>query len=288
MQITNKLPSLFKMTRSDNVWFVINKQYQEVVKYIINNHIRLKVTDYAQGRGTFRLVKIDRQGIKNIVIRHYYRGGLIGAWFLRDLFLDFNRPINELIVTEQARAKGVPVPEILGLVISRVGGVFYRAEIILKEVPQTQNLNELFSGLMAQGVSPETLRLTKLELNKAIAGSIRLLHQVGIYHRDLNIRNILIQKTNGTGLKAYIIDFDKSKRFNELHFKKRIHNLIRLNRSIEKWGWSGKIINTSDRIRMVNLYLEQENIEHVQKVWLLRQCKRELSLHKHWWKLMGR
>ncbi|MFC1524906.1 lipopolysaccharide kinase InaA family protein [Planctomycetota bacterium] len=288
MKITNKLPIQFEMTRSDNVWFVINKQYHEVVKYIINNSARIKVTDYAQGRGTFRLVKINRQGIKNIVIRHYYRGGLIGAWFLRDLFLDFNRPINELIITEQARAKGVPVPEILGLVISRVGMVFYRAEIILKEVPQTQNLNEIFSGLMAQSVSPETLRLTKLEFNKAIAGSIKLLHQVGIYHRDLNIRNILIQRTNETGLNAYIIDFDKSKRFNELHFKKRIHNLIRLNRSIEKWGWSGNVINNSDRIRMVNEYLKNEKVDRAQKVWLLKQCKRELMLHSHWWKIMGK
>ncbi len=288
MKITNNLPIGFEMTQSGNVWFVINKQYQEIVKYIINNSTRFKVTDYTQGRGTSYLVKINRQGIKNIVIRHYYRGGLIGAWILGDLFLDFTRPINELIVTEQARAKGVSVPEILGLVINRVGGVFYRAEIILKEVPQTQNLNEMFSGLMAQRASPEVLRLTKLELSKALAGSIRLLHQSGIYHRDLNIGNVLIQKTNDNGLKAYIIDFDKSKRFDDLRFKKRIQNLIRLNRSVEKWGWSGKIINNSDRIRMVNKYLENEKVGRAQKVWLLKQCKRELILHSLWWKAMGK
>lgn len=284
----NKLPDRFEIDKVGNVWIIMNKDYQNIIKYIVENRTHLEVIHHTPGRGGISLIKINRMGIKNVVIKHYYRGGLAAFVLFKDLFLWSQRPISELIATEQARVRGVLVPEILGLVIRRVLGLFYRAEIILEEIPNSQNLNEVFSDLCTQSSSPEALKDTKLKLIKAIAKAIKLLHEAGIYHHDLNLRNILIQKIFDNILKIYIIDFDKAEYFDDLPFKRRMQNLIRLNRSIEKGGWSGKIIDTSDRLRLVNDYLKGEEINRSQRYWFLQKCQRELILHRYWWKIMGR
>ena len=43
----------------------------------------------------------------------------------------------------------------------------------------------------------------------SVATSLRLLHREGVYHSDLNLKNILV-KVEPAGVKGYIIDFDKA------------------------------------------------------------------------------
>jgi 3-deoxy-D-manno-octulosonic acid kinase len=47
---------------------------------------------------------------------------------------------------------------------------------------------------------------------RAVAESIRSMHRHGVYHADLNLKNILL-RVEDRGTTCYIIDYDKAKLF---------------------------------------------------------------------------
>lgn len=338
------LPEKFKVSHLGNSVLIINTDYQDAVRYILDNLNKLtekgstqpacqppkaslapKVGSeaagrYVKGRGRYSLVNINRNGIDNIIIKHYQRGGIITAWLLKDLFIGWGRSLKELRVTEMARGKGVPVPEILALIIRKAGWFFYRAEIILKEIPHTQDLNEVITGLSRLESYPAILWREKTDIIKTVAQAVRKLHEAGIFHRDLHLRNILIQTRLTTGhpvgdrgqeipdngkkaypepdtrFRAYIVDLDKASYYDSLSFKMRVSNLSRLNRSIEKWGLSTQVVssttgrrgmgvNTTDRLRLLKEYFGNEEITKDQKQVINTRCQRDLRLHRWWWSL---
>jgi tRNA A-37 threonylcarbamoyl transferase component Bud32 len=297
-----KLPPLFEVIQQVELTLIINKNHSEALKSLIENRDSVKAVNFVQGRGNYKLVDSGQPGVGNIIIRHYYHGGIISRWLFRDLFLGYQRSVNELVITERARSQGVPVPEILGLIISRAYLFFNKMEIIVREIPDTRNLNDIFSNLSGQLASPEIVKNTKQRLIKSLAPALKLMHKSGVYHHDLNLRNILIQSTQAVvsgqdvnidvfpanDFKAYIIDFDLATTHESLSFRQKMCNLIRLNRSIDKWGWAKSLINNSDRFRLVNEYLVGETVTRFQKLWLMNKCRRELALHRRWWKIIRR
>jgi tRNA A-37 threonylcarbamoyl transferase component Bud32 len=47
---------------------------------------------------------------------------------------------------------------------------------------------------------------------KAVAVTLRALHEEGVYHSDLNLKNILV-RMESNGVAGYVIDFDKARLF---------------------------------------------------------------------------
>ena len=47
---------------------------------------------------------------------------------------------------------------------------------------------------------------------RAVADTLRAMHREGVYHRDLNCKNILLRQ-EADGVVSYVIDFDKAKLF---------------------------------------------------------------------------
>ncbi|MEK7309562.1 MAG: lipopolysaccharide kinase InaA family protein [Planctomycetota bacterium] len=137
------------------------------------------------------------------------------------------------------------------------------------------------------------LYLKKINLIASLVKAIRQLHNAGMNHRDLNIRNILI-KQSGIDFTAYIIDLDKSAyelSKTGLSLDKRIDNLIRLNRSLDKMlfktGSSLKVvISHTDRLRLFELYFQGEGSNRAQKQVIINKCLQQAGLHKWWWKLI--
>ncbi len=69
---------------------------------------------------------------------------------------------------------------------------------------------------------------------RAVARSVRALHREGVYHADLNLKNILLCLDN-RNVTAYIIDFDKAKLvLGSLPPRLAKNNLDRLLRSARK------------------------------------------------------
>ena len=74
----------------------------------------------------------------------------------------------------------------------------------------------------------------KSALIEAAARAVSEMHRQGVYHRDLNLKNILI-RSSGDGVKAYVIDLDKAVLFpGAVPPRKARANLLRLHRSVCK------------------------------------------------------
>ncbi|HKX51242.1 MAG TPA: lipopolysaccharide kinase InaA family protein, partial [Candidatus Binatia bacterium] len=93
---------------------------------------------------------------------------------------------------------------------------------------------------------------------RAVASSLRSMHREGIYHSDLNLKNILV-KQEPAAVKAYIIDFDKAVLFvGGLPDPLAKKNLRRLLRSVSKLDPQRQYLPAADWEKLVTWYHEAD------------------------------
>ncbi|WP_241242395.1 3-deoxy-D-manno-octulosonic acid kinase [Thalassotalea sp. G2M2-11] len=214
-------PCQQKVFQQDNLYCVYES------KLLKNFHPQVFVPDYwqaqqaiegtAQGRGTTYFIK---QGKHHWVLRHYYRGGLIGK-LVNDHYLftgnHATRAAREFALLTQLRQLDLPAPKPVAFCVRR-SGVSYQADIITERIEQARDLVALLS---TESLSPELWR--------DIGRCIQAFHRHGIYHHDLNAHNILIDNDN----KVWLIDFDQGEqRKPAQHWQQQ--NMDRLLRSFNK------------------------------------------------------
>ena len=169
------------------------------------------------------------------VVRHYQRGGAV-AGFLGDRYLrgGLTRAEGELIVSEAARARGIPTPRVAAAVIYP-DGAFYRADLAPGYIPDAADLAVLTLGEQAW---PADLRVAAW---RAAGALLNICFDAGLVHPDLNLKNILMQRTV-TGVTAYIIDLDRARLMREAkgavagsaRYVQQVIMLARLERSWKK------------------------------------------------------
>ncbi|WP_371187970.1 3-deoxy-D-manno-octulosonic acid kinase [Thalassotalea maritima] len=169
------------------------------------------------GRGTAWFVQ---HHACNMVLRHYYRGGLIGRLIDDNyLYLGLNntRAVKEFLLLAQMRDLGLPAPKPLAVKID-VRGLSYQADILIELIAGATDLVGL---------------LSKAPLNQQvwhnIGACIRQFHDHNVYHHDLNAHNIMLDDSQ----KVWLIDFDQG-RFMSKPGKWQQQNLARLQRSFLK------------------------------------------------------
>jgi 3-deoxy-D-manno-octulosonic-acid transferase len=174
------------------------------------------VIGQSTGRNTVWFVQAKQQ---RWVLRHYYRGGLIGK-LNKDRFLKVpvpqSRAMAEFQLLQQMHQLGLPVPRPVAALFS-TGKISYRADILLELVDGSLDLAKL---LRQQALSPVQWQ--------QIGAMIRRFHDAQIYHSDLNCHNIL----QGPDGKFWLIDFDKCGQRTGEHWKEQ--TLARLQRSLHK------------------------------------------------------
>ena len=154
-----------------------------------------------------------------MVLRKFLRGGLIGK-FNRDLFLRTgktkSRAMREFDLLRWMHAKDLPVPRPVAARYTP-SGPFYRADIITERIPAARPLEDV-------------LRETSLHTQtwQAVGATIKRIHDHGVFHSDLNCRNILIDRDE----TVWIIDFDKCEKRTPGEWMTQ--NLDRLLRSFRK------------------------------------------------------
>ncbi len=178
---------------------------------------RKAVTGQAQGRGITWFIKYNEH---DLVLRHFYRGGLIGRFIDDDYFYTNRkncRAAREFYLLHDMYKLGLPVPRPIAFCVHRKG-LLYTNDLILEKIPNTLSLVKRL----------ETEVLTDacwFEIGK----TIRQFHDLGFNHRDLNSHNILV---NDDG-QVWLIDFDRgTKRDKNGSWKNK--NLNRLKRSLCK------------------------------------------------------
>jgi 3-deoxy-D-manno-octulosonic acid kinase len=186
---------------------------------------RNAITGSAQGRGTTWFVEHDTANENSViksqwVLRHYYRGGLIGKIINDKYFFTGQkntRAACEYKLLNILQALELPAPQPVAFQVVRQG-LFYQADLLSSRIEHAQDLVAILS-------EQEIMAQTWLEIGKVI----RRFHNAGIYHHDLNSHNILLDENN----KVWLIDFDRGEqRTVSSHWQQA--NMARLLRSFEK------------------------------------------------------
>jgi 3-deoxy-D-manno-octulosonic acid kinase len=138
------------------------------------------------------------------VVRHYRRGGTV-ARLLRDRYLRVgaSRPMRELRASAAARSRGVPTPEVVAA-ITYPAGAFYRADLATRYVEDSADLADSVLGA-GRGAAQQ-----RIETWRAAGALLRLAFAAGVEHPDLNLRNILIQQSDGEAPAAFLLDLDRA------------------------------------------------------------------------------
>jgi len=249
------IPPFFSLIRKGNVFALLKDGYQDVllkqgiddIKTFLKKNSQ--TSHYYEGRTPHPSIPLG--GGKRMVLRQYSHGGLLRA-ITGNIYCFGARSFRELAITEEIRSCGIPTIEPIGAV-HQVTGLppFYQAYLLTLEVPGALNAIQYLEK-MGKNPNRETLRHKR----KMIGHSgllLRQFHQSGFFHRDLQLKNILVAED-----RILIIDFDRSYRKSILSTRERMKNLLRLNRSVEKWRRLGLPITRTDRWRFFLAYAGED------------------------------
>lgn len=159
------------------------------------------------------------------------RGGMMRL-VLGDLYLGVHpRPIRELVLTEEARRRGVAVAEAMGAMVEWVGPWVYRGVVL------TRALAGMTLWDFVRTDDDLTVRLFVLEQARR---AIEKMHREGVFHADLNLHNVFVT-CSGENFSVVILDLDRARLYRPpLAPGMRRRNGARLLRSVRKLDPAGR------------------------------------------------
>lgn len=180
------------------------------------------VTGQSKGRNTVWFIR--QPNGQEAVLRHYYRGGLVGK-LNKDKFWPEpaaqSRAMAEFSLLWQMRLWGLPVPRPCAALYQKYG-FSYSADILIERIPDTTDLAHLL----------QQRPLTDAEWQQ-LGAVVASFHQHQVYHSDLNCHNILLDNQG----QFWLIDFDKCAIRHAADYADqswKAQNLQRLLRSLNK------------------------------------------------------
>lgn len=283
----------FSMVKKGNTILLVKDQYKELLCNMVFHpktfEDKRNETDTVKfGRGAYLTIPVTGNNRERLIIRNYWHGGLFGKLF-GGIFYNEKRPINEIAVNEIALKNNVPAAEVVAIIKRRLWGLFYKADFVSKEIPDAVDIIQFITES-----SLPSLQRFKKPIICVLAGLLRNMHDAGIFHADLHLKNILVKRETNGEFHTYIIDLDKSVVTEKLSIDKRMKNLLRLDRSVEKLRWLSDKTDTSlnqktdlisaiDKIRFFKSYmLYGAALDKDWKKYIHRHHSRH-DIHKFWW-----
>jgi len=193
---------------------------------------------------------------RRVIWKQCLRGG-IARHIFQDRFFRTGRFLRELNTIRSAREAGVAVGEILATALeSGVTGTRVEQLILFEE-----NTRDLATTLTDPTLS-FTERRNALE---AVATTLRRFHRAGLVHGDLNLRNILMSRSEGP-VRAILIDLDPPPRL-----RRGAHssdgNLLRLLRSWARLQHVQSMpLSVGDRAHFLRSYFAAD-AEAIRRFW---------------------
>lgn len=229
-----------------------------------------------EGRG--RPVSFPVAGVPGlrVVARRYLHGGMLRG-LTGGLFPGAGRFLRELRLLAELHGEGLRVPEPLGLVVRTVGAGAARGWLLTREIEGCEDLR----GLL--------LRLPPGDFGRAAAlvaagRAVRALHDAGVLHADLHVKNLLVHGESGA---VTILDLDAAERLpGGLTREQRAVQILRLDRSFLKLAArSGAPVSRTDRRRLVRAYLGGDRPTREESLRWRKRQKAELGRHRLSWRL---
>jgi hypothetical protein len=245
-----QIPKSFSLTERGRVSLLLKEEYKNLLltQGIDDLDTFLKKSSqsahYLKGRTLHPSIPLGDG--KRMVLRQYSHGGLFRA-ITGNLYCFGERSFRELALTEEIRSCGIPTIPTLGAIHHRVFFPFYQAYFLSLEVPRAMDLTQYLQNMRANPSRENTS--SKRKAIRSVGRLIRQFHEAGFFHGDLQLKNILV-----AGDQLLLIDFDRSYRKSPLSTRERIKNLLRLNRSTEKWRRLGLPVTRTDRWRFFLAY----------------------------------
>jgi len=245
-----QIPPSFSLVEKGKVSLLLKEEYKTLLleQGIDDLKTFIKKTSqtshYLKGRTPHPSIPLEDG--KRMVLRQYSHGGLLRA-ITGNLYFFGARSFRELTLTEEVRSCGIPTISSIGAIHHCILFPFYQAYFLSLEVSRAMDLIQYFQGIGAHP-SRENLSLKRKTI-RSVGLLIRQFHQAGFFHGDLQLKNILV-----AGDQLLLIDFDRSYRKTTLSVQERMKNLLRFNRSVEKWKRQRLPITRTDRWRLFQAY----------------------------------
>jgi tRNA A-37 threonylcarbamoyl transferase component Bud32 len=273
-------PSSYSLVKKGRTYLLLHDEFKERLLQMGIENLNAFLTSHPATTfldGRLPHPSIPIQNDTKMVIRKYSHGGLLRS-LNRDILLFDARSFKELSLTEEIRSSGIPTIKPIGAIHQIVFWPFYRAYLLSLEISDAKDLIRYFKS-NGPPSSPGNL-LDKRKTIRAAGLLLRQFHQKGFYHRDLQLKNLLV-----VGEQVLIIDFDRSYRKERLSRRERIRNLLRLNRSVEKWKRFGLPITRTDRLRFMKAYAGEDRkiLKSIRAALWIHTV--ELFFHRTGWRL---
>lgn len=193
-------PRDFEFSEVAGARVLARRGYEWLATAAVENPITpLVVGRTAGGRRAHAVVQLPDG--ERILFREYLRGGAIRHLNRATYFLG-HRAFDELRVTVEAGRRGVSVPPVFAA-IERPARIGYTATLLVGWIEGAVDLARWVETVPAA---------ERVEMMRRVGAEIARMHDAGIVHPDLNLRNLLVSPDReGSSGRVVIIDFDRAK-----------------------------------------------------------------------------
>jgi len=272
----------FEIIREGNILLAARGALREALARKSLSDLLAGAGESVEGRQPHTVVELPG-GIK-AVVRHYTHGGLLRK-VTGDRFVGSERFFDEVRVSGHLRKQGINTPEVLGLIIQAAPqGLFQewlrhrRGALVTRMVEGGRDMLEYARS--KEGAEQLADLRVRRALIRSVAQEVRRMHDAGVCHADLHIKNLLL----GPGGEVFILDLDRAKLHGELGLNRRMANLIRLGRSLEKTGVD-RIISGRDSYVFFLEYLRAGRLLKLDAREVVKKYRRHVARHRLFWKL---
>ncbi|MGA9724321.1 MAG: lipopolysaccharide kinase InaA family protein [Candidatus Binatus sp.] len=129
-------------------------------------------------------------------------------------------------------ARGLAHPEPLAAMDLYQAGAIRASYLVSRALVNADSLSRFMLG--PAEIKGRNVHRRK-QISDTVAAQIRRLHESGLYTRDLQETNIMVEDNESGGFNVYFIDLEDFRRVPNVSWDRRILNLVHLDRSIGRF-----------------------------------------------------